>query len=459
LRPLRSFAPVVWLAIAVACVGSIGRCAAPKTGPVKRYIAAPTALPRVEPEMNTAGFWIGRLDQPDRIILDAPRIEEFNRDVRDRLGLTKDIAAFPETFDGNDLRAILHRDLRDLQRRTLYAADGHEAGPPFYDPVQTNMQLDSVDPTIDVTFAMVIRNADQRWLPTGQALYAVAGDIDFDEIQNNALDLGTPVAILHRSDDGGWCYAMGPSSDGWIRADHLAICPKKQLTELLARPFATVVRAKGNLYLDRALTQYHGFVRMGSKLPLARDDSGDVTTVVLPTRNRDGVLLIRTGYLKRTETVTGHLPYTPRHIIEQAFEMLDTPYGWGSMNGQQDCSGFVQAVFATVGVALPRNSSDQSRAGRLIAEFTERASNDKKRHVLVTQTTPATSLLFLRGHVLLYLGDVAGRPYVIHDTWGYRSPDNVLWLINRVAVTDLDLGQGSKGGSSLRRLVCIRSIE
>lgn len=409
--------------------------------------------------MNAAGFWIGRLVTPDRIVLDAEGIEELNRDIRDRLGLAKDIAAFPETFDGNDLRTILYRDLKDLQRRTLYGADGHEAGSSFYGPVQVNMQIDSVGPIVDVTFAMVIRNADQRLLPTGQALYGVAGDIDFDEIQNNALDLGAPVAILHRSADGHWCYTMGPSSDGWIRADHLAMCSTKRLNKILARPFATVVRAKGNVYLDRALTQYHGFVRMGSKLPLAGDDSGDVTAVVLPIRQRDGTLLIRTGYLKRSETVTGRLSYTRRHIVEQAFEMLDTPYGWGSMNGQQDCSGFVQAVFATVGIAMPRNSSDQARVGRLIARFGTEDTEDRKREVLVTRTAGGTSCLFLKGHVMLYLGDVAGRPYVIHDTWGYRSPDNVLQLINRVAVTDLDLGQGSRAGSSLRRLVCIRSLE
>ena len=108
---------------------------------------------------------------------------------------------------------------------------------------------------------------------------------------------------------------------------------------------------------------------MGAKLFLAEDVAGDAVGIVLPTRADDGRLEVKTGYVKRQETVAGHLSYTPRHIVEQAFEMLNTPYGWGGMNGQQDCSQFVQEVFATMGIALPRDSSDQARVGRLISSL------------------------------------------------------------------------------------------
>ncbi len=228
-----------------------------------KHLAAPTVLPHVTAEMNTPGFWIGRLSAPDEVIFSADQIREFNRDVRTRLRLTKDIASFPAEFDGPELRAILQRELDGFRRQTLYDDAGRKADAPFYAPVEEGMQLSAIDARVDVRFALITRNADQRLLPTAEGLYAEPGDIDFDQIQNSALDIGTPVAILHGTTDRQWYYVMGPSSDGWIEADKLAFCSQDELRNILSRPFVTVVRAKGNVYLDPELTQYYGFIRMG----------------------------------------------------------------------------------------------------------------------------------------------------------------------------------------------------
>ena len=411
--------------------------------------------------MNTPGFWIGRLAEPDKVILSEDEIHQLNSDIRTRLRLTKDITEFPEEFDGPELRAILHRELDGFRNMTLYGADGRQVSESFYASIENKMSLESISSGVEVRFGFVVCNADQRLLPTAEGLYAEAGDVDFDQVQNSALDIGTPVAILHASAEGRWHYAMGPSSDGWIETEKLALCSQEQLRDIMGRPFVTVVRAKGSVYLDAKLTQYYGFVRMGSKLFLSDDNAQGVVAVMLPTRREDGTLQARTGYLKRGEIVAGHLSYTPRHIIEQAFEMLDTPYGWGGANGQQDCSQFVQEVFATVGISLPRNSSEQAHMGRLLGSSEPDDSDDKKQQAVVTQAIPGVSPLHMKGHVMLYIGHVAGRPYVIHDVWAYRQGGDdadTLRLINRVAVTDLHLGHGSRIGSLLHRLESIRAI-
>jgi hypothetical protein len=454
-----------WLACGAILVTSLTGCARqtlPQAVQEQRHLAAPTVLPHVTVEMNAAGFWIGRLAEPDEMILSEDQIRQFNCDIRTRLRLTKDIASFPAEFDGPNLRAILQRQLDGFRRRTLYDPSGRKADTSFYAPIEENVQLPSIDSRVNVRFALVTRNADQRLLPTAEGLYAEPGDIDFDQIQNSALDVGMPVAVLHETADGQWYYVTGPSSDGWIETEKLAFCSQDELRTIMSRPYVTVVRAKGNVFLDSRLTQYYGFIRMGSKLPLAGDSAPDVTPILLPTRRDDGMLQIRTGYLHPRETVAGHLPYTPRHIIQQAFEMLNTPYGWGGANGQQDCSQFVQQVFATVGVALPRNSSDQARVGSLLARFELDDSDDKKRDAVLTRAVPGTCLLHMNGHVMLYIGSVAGRPYAIHDVWAYREPApdgaDILRIINRVAVTDLCLGDTSRIGSLLRRLKSIRAL-
>jgi cell wall-associated NlpC family hydrolase len=52
--------------------------------------------------------------------------------------------------------------------------------------------------------------------------------------------------------------------------------------------------------------------------------------------------------------------------LTQALEqVMGTPYLWGgSSTFGFDCSGLVQFIFGLFGIRLPRNSSDQARAGR-----------------------------------------------------------------------------------------------
>ncbi|MCK9585216.1 MAG: hypothetical protein M0R69_10000, partial [Candidatus Cloacimonetes bacterium] len=62
------------------------------------------------------------------------------------------------------------------------------------------------------------------------------------------------------------------------------------------------------------------------------------------------------------------------------------------------------------------------------------------------------------GHIMIYLGSVEGKSYILHALWGIRIPpaegedkDQVI-AVNRTVVSDLSLGQGSKRGSLLQRL-------
>ncbi len=55
--------------------------------------------------------------------------------------------------------------------------------------------------------------------------------------------------------------------------------------------------------------------------------------------------------------------------------MLNQPYGWGDMYGEQDCSRFLQMVFATVGISLPRDSKDQAQVSNSVVDFDEKSDD------------------------------------------------------------------------------------
>ncbi|MBI2400762.1 MAG: hypothetical protein HYV23_06875 [Deltaproteobacteria bacterium] len=70
---------------------------------------------------------------------------------------------------------------------------------------------------------------------------------------------------------------------------------------------------------------------------------------------------------------------------------------------------------------------------------------------------PGITLLTLNGHVMLHIGDLKGKPYVIHQIFGYNDGRRMK-LINKTAVTGLDLGRRSRAGSFKKRLKSVTEV-
>jgi hypothetical protein len=141
--------------------------------------------------------------------------------------------------------------------------------------------------------------------------------------------------------------------------------------------------------------------------------------------------------------------------------MLDKPYGWGDMYGQQDCSRFLQMIYATFGIELPRDSKNQALVGHLVASFDEKIVSGVKLEAL-KNAVGALTILPLKGHIMLYLGMVDGIPFAMHESSGYSKTigeSQVKYILMRAVVSDLSLGESSTKGSLLRRLSKVVGIQ
>lgn len=427
----------------------------------KLYAVAPTVLLHTTREMKTPGFWISRHSNPDTIVLDNEEIEEFNQKSK-ASGLILDIFKIPGSQQKGGFKREFELAFKEFGSRELYQHDGQKADAGFYDAVLKNMNLEPLPDTISNSqYGFIVKFSDQRFFPTVQGLYAIPGDYDFDELQNSDLDAGTPVSVWHESLDGQWLYVESDISLGWVKKENVALCDKKDIEEFLKiKKFIVITSPKADSYSDKYFRQTFDYVRMGVRLPLI-DKGKDFYAVRWPIRNADGRCDFLKAYIKKENAHAGFLSYTPRHTIEQAFQLLDAPYGWGGANGEQDCSRFLQEVFATVGISLPRDSKNQKLTGQLLAQFDENTADQQKLEAL-QKATGGITILPMKGHIMLYLGMVDSRPYAIHAVWAYREPDGKedrVRVINRVVVSDLSLGEGSKKGSLLRRLSKIVQID
>lgn len=409
----------------------------------KLNFAAPVSIARTTPQMQRPGYWIARHASVDKMILNAAGVQKFNRTlVKD--GLTKDLLNV-EALDVQVGLAQIQKELKKFSRDDYFDHEGKVASQDLFSRLEENIVLDN-GPGLRPRHAFIVRQCDQRLLPTKEILTAEPFDFEFDEIQNSSLDAGTPVVVFHETVDEQWVYTQTTASAGWVKKENLEFVTSNEFLNILtAKKFAVVIAAKADLYRDRERTQFYNYVRMGTRFAVNVVHADSVEVMITPRQS---------VFIHRRDINMGYLGYTPRNMIEQAFKMLNAPYGWGGVNGQQDCSAFLKQIFATVGIDLPRNSSEQGQVGQLLGS--------KGQVDIFKKAIAGSTIAQLKGHIVLYIGIVDDQPYAIHAAFAYREPAGLTdqtRVVNRVIVSDLSLGAGTKKGSLLDRIVAIRVVK
>jgi len=279
--------------------------------------------------------------------------------------------------------------------------------------------------------AIATDNALVRELPTMDPSFydrRLAGEgYPFDNLQISAARPGTPLYVLGSSLDGGWYYVQTPDVQGWVRSDTVGMVNAAfvDLWRSASRnALAAVIVASAPVRDSQGVFRFDA--PAGTLLPLAPGDDPARINVMVPARDENGNAIARIAQLTDTQAATLPLSATPRHLAMLLKSLIGRPYGWGNTGFYNDCSSETQSIFAAFGVWLPRHSSTQMSAGHMID--LSAATPDERLAYLVQHGAPMRTLIYIGGHVMLYLGnttvDQKVVPVVYQDVWGLRPADN-----------------------------------
>ena len=394
--------------------------------------------PGVTDEMLDPETWINMWDEAGEIRLNEEDISRFNRDTVRKMkdiGLERfmyDIRSFPKTLTRQDVQELMDESSSEdvITGRDLVDNNGDEVTHNKKERLVEESNIEGIPESQETRFGVLTRRQDLRAFPTNEVLTKERGAFDVDAFQLTALSLGTPVAAVHESRSGDWTFVQSPLYKGWVRSDSIAfVSGPEEAYELLDKePFLVVAASTLTTEpdpFDESVSRL--FLQMGDRLQITepKDFGGNIQaqgphccfSVSVPARGTNGVLEKRTALLPLSADVrTGFLPPTRANIIRQAFKMLGERYGWGCAFGRRDCSRFVMDIFRSMGLQLPRNTrcQEQGTAG-LSVEF----SGDTENRLRIVETLELGDAIYMKGHVLIYLGRLNGSHYVIHDGAGY----------------------------------------
>ena len=440
--PLRATAVVLALATPFAL-------AAAATGPSAN---PPHGVVGVEDAQLDPGYWVARHPDPDAAYLDRPAIDAHNATLRATDRSVHDLQALPRVLAREQVAQWVGA-LSAPPSRTLYDVQGAPLPPATLAGIVANAAVASIPAERPARYGLAVRRADLRTFPTALRVFREVGDTDIDRFQESTLFPGDPVVIAHESVDGQWWFVVSPRYAAWVERRHIAEGDAGQVLGHATRsPYRIVTGATAHTVYNPELPAVSELqLDMGVRMPLRTDWPADRAVhgqhpyashvVDLPTRDADGRLRFAPALLPRREdTAAAPLALTPRNLIGQSFKFLGERYGWGHAYNGRDCSGFVSEVYRSLGVELPRNTSDQARSPALAGVvFGERDGREAREAAV--RALQVGDLVYIPGHVMMVIGHVDGAPYVIHDTTGisYRGAGGALvrMPLNQVAVTPL----------------------
>lgn len=290
--------------------------------------------------------------------------------------------------------------------------------------------------------AITIRNTDLREMPTHTPRFSEPTPDQranpFDYFQYSLLPVGTPLFITHTSRDGQWHYIECPVAAGWVDASDVALVDDAFIRAYQTGSYAAIVRDKVMLPGSQC-----GQVNIGTVLPLADAPTGQpgMINLLVPVRKGRYAATVTTT-VPIADAVRKPLPLTPDAVAQIGNVMMGQRYGWGGMFGDRDCSALTRELFTPFGIWLGRNSTGQGRSG--LVQPLEGLSPAEKENIILRQGVPFLSLLWMRGHIMLYVGEWKGRPAIFHNVWGVRvingDDDNDRAVIGRAVVTSITPG-------------------
>ena len=421
----------------------------------------------------SAKYWGNRIKNADQVIKDQRGISEFNTALFSTDENMVDLSFLPEQMPGDEVKARILA-ISKPNRSDLYNPAGEVLGSEGYRKYSDNLGLENIPDTVEIRFALVVNRADMRTYPTDERYYKSPDDQNLDRFQENALFPGDALAVLHLSADKEWAFVQSYNYAAWVRYESIAIGDRKLIGQYKnASRFLVITGAKVQTAFNPevpALSELQ--LDMGIRMPLADPETVKNSlygqnpytsyVVLLPLRNFEGKLEIKPALIARNKDVNqGYIPFTRENIIRQAFKFLGERYGWGHSYNGRDCTGFVMEVYKTFGIQMPRNTGQQgSGSFGENTRFTPESSREEKLKAL--ESLDVGDLMYVPGHVLMYIGDVDGEPYVIHDVSVFRYIDEngerYKGTLNGVSVTPLVPLYGSEKSTYIDLIYNIKRV-
>jgi len=321
------------------------------------------------------------------------------------------------------------------KNRTIYLENHRQASKKWFEKQIENSNFDSYNTLLKK--AITLRNSNVRVFPTSSPIFydpKKSGEgFPFDYNQNSAIKINTPIFISHYSKDKAWVYIQSNSVGGWIQIRDIAFVNNEFINEFKTNNYSVAIEEKFPIY-DNSFREY---IKVATIFPKFKDK------YIIAKKDFQNNAIIT--YINLNPQSVQNLPikFNSTNRLKIAEAMIDEPYSWGGLLNNRDCSSFTQDFFVPFGKFISRNSKAQTKNGKYhdISSF----SKKEKKEYIRQNAVPFSTLIYLKGHIMLYVGIKNNEPLVMHNMWSVKLKDK--WgkksrhIVGKATITTLEPGK------------------
>lgn len=285
-----------------------------------------------------------------------------------------------------------------------------------FENIKDNRNVSGIPSIIVPQVGFTLRSLNMKLYPTNTTIHR--GNDKFDANQYTRISAFAPVFILHISKDREFYYVMTEFMRGWIPAADVKIYSQVAFSGIQQMPFIRVVQDNvtiGNVKYG-----------IGDKVPMLSED--DKSVVVLTP---DGSYA---AVEKNNSFVSGNAVYNENFMKSMAESQLNNPYDWGGKEGYRDCSAYVRDLWRVFGADIPRSSGLQKLVGK---KLLDKPKSEEEFYAVLRNAKPYRTLLFFKGHVIMYGGMEDGDYVIYHAVNTLLNDDGKKVVISKVAKNKL----------------------
>ena len=307
--------------------------------------------------------------------------------------------------------------------------------------------------------ALTIKHANIRAFPTNKPLLhdpSIAGEgFPFDYLQNSSINANVPLFISHYSLDKQWVFIFNSFTFGWLKTNEIVFMDDTHVEEWKNAQQIMIVKEGVPLYTKEGLALFD--TRIGMMFALVSEDE-NTYTILSVSRYKNHQAMFHKSIIEKNVGSKGILMFNKANIESIIGEISKTKYGWGGVYSQRDCSSTLMDFYTPFGIWLPRNSSKQAQIGEVLN--LKKLNDEDKIQFIKEEGIPFQTLLYRKGHIVLYAGIVEDEIIVYQNVWGIRTKKDGVegrFIIGKTVFSTLKLGNELKDYDESAEL--LRNIE
>lgn len=395
----------------------------------------------IQDNRATADYWVGKNKSGESVFVSTADLDMLNLQIRQKSSNTiVDLLKYPEKvytqwMANKILGAIMIGGFNTKEVPKLFK-NGAALTEFSFEHAKQNCGLDALPTVCEIRYAVTIDRTNLRLLPEADGWFESKDDTHYDKLQATAIDPGEPVIALINSKDDQFVFIETRTYASWIKPDTLAFTDRATWLKY-AEPqnYLTVISSRKTIPSGKAFYQMGGRILLRAT-ELQKDGSW---AIYVPSVDANGTIIEQGLNIPNDNgVVKGALACSENNLIRQAFRFLGEDYGWGGLEKNVDGSSFVQDVYRSVGIELPRDADKQEKSTTRSISL---KNMNREQRLAIIKKSKAGSLLFAPGHVMIYLGtDEAGEPLAIHAMNSYFTFDDgqtAKHYVRKVVVSDL----------------------